>query len=91
MARNGNHMPKPDAVWVALGIVAFATMLSLPPKRRRVFLDALATLAAQSDSSDRVIAFGARKRWNGTMSQSIRSGVFWLKRLIVELERAVGS
>lgn len=89
MTRNGNHMPKPDEFWIALGILVAAWVETTTPKQRRQFIAALERHAAEHENSVRVIVFGSRRRWNGGMSSAIRGGVSWVKGLIIELKRAV--
>lgn len=91
MARNGNHLPRPEAIWIALGIVVFAIVRTMSRKKRALFIAELKSLVAEHEGADRVIAFGSRARWNGGMLNAIRGGVFWIRRLIVELERAAGE
>lgn len=90
MAGNGNHMPKPEAIWIALGITIAATAIALGPKRRPTFFAAFRTLIAQHESRERVVSFDAGRNHRRAMSQSIRASVSWLLRLIVELDDGVG-
>lgn len=90
MSNNGNGIPKPEPVWIALGIVVAALATALGAQRRRVFFDALRTMVEQHENRSNVAVFGSL-RFNGrNMSQAIRGGVAWLKRLIVELDDGEG-
>lgn len=90
MSENGwDHLPKPDAIWVALGIVTVAIATALGARRRADFVTALRTLADRHDARERIIAFG--RQTNGrTMSRAVQGGVAWVRRLIVELDDGAG-
>lgn len=83
---NGNHMPRPEPGWVALGIVVAALAVALGGERRRMFFDAMRRLVEQHETRNRVVVFGSQRNHVRAMSHAIRGGVAWLKRLIVELD-----
>jgi hypothetical protein len=82
-------MPRPSAELVAVGIVAAAVALTLQAiigrRAKRTFLRALSAYADQHERLERVVVFGARR--NGrTMSDAVRGGVAFVRRLVTELE-----
>lgn len=86
MSQHWNHMPKPEPIWIALGIVVAAIAAALGAKRRRVFFAALRELVHQHESRERVVSFTAARSQTRAMSQAIRGGAAWLSRLIEELD-----
>lgn len=94
MSQPSNHMPKPEPVWIALGIVVAAVAVTLSvmlgERATRVFFDAMRQMIAAHENRERVVVFGATGRNGRTMSNAIRGGVAWLKRLIVELDDGEG-
>lgn len=88
---NGSDgMPKPEAIWVALGIVVVAVAVALGSRQRALFFDALRMLIAEHESRERIVVFGRAGRNGRTMSNAIRGGVAWLRRLIVEIDDGEG-
>lgn len=91
MRPNGsNHFPKPEPVWVVLGIVVWAVAVALGPKRRRVFIDTLDELTAEHAARGRVVAFGTHSARSRALSSSARTGAAYLQRLIAALRTALG-
>lgn len=84
-----NHMPKPEAYWIALGITIAATAVALGARRRALFFDAIRTLSTQHDTRERVVSF--KPPINGRLlSLAVRGAVTWLSRLVEELDDGDG-
>jgi hypothetical protein len=87
MASNGtNHRPKPEPVWIALGIVVWAVAVALGPKRRQAFIDTLAELTDDHAARRRVIGFEPPQSRSRALSQSVLVAAAWLQRLIGDLK-----
>lgn len=80
------EMPRVEGYWIALGIVVVAAAVAFGPRRRKTFLDALRELTALHERRERVIVFGNNHRSSRTISNAIRQGVTWLRRLLDEVE-----
>jgi hypothetical protein len=80
-------MPDPGPAWIALGIIAGALVISLPPSRRKLFIAALKALTAQHDQAERVVAFGPRTSREKAISHAVLGGTAWIRRLVQEIER----
>ena len=88
MTNGGNHLPKPEAIWVALAIVVWAIAAALGPRRRAGFIDAMAAATAQHEARERVLAFGRNGAHSREMSRSVRAATAWLRRLEAALRTA---
>ena len=88
MPHRWEHMPKPEPIWIALGILVAAFVMTLSPRRKAAFLAALTTVADTHESMERVVAFDLRLNHARAMSHSIRGGVAWIRRLVSILETA---
>lgn len=90
MSQNGNGLPKPEPLWIALGIVVAAMAESLSPRRRALFFAALRTLTDEHEARSRVVVFGSARNHRRDLPQSVRVAIAWLRRLIVELDDGAG-
>lgn len=88
MPQTGEHMPKPEPIWIALGILVAAYFMTLGARRRRAFLAAVSDMADAHERMERIVAFEVRRNHARAMSHSIRGGVAWIRRLVSELETA---
>jgi hypothetical protein len=86
MADPGNHTPKPDSHWIALGVVVFALAASMGPNRRRAFIEALEQFTAETEARSRIVAFG--RVHSGAMSRNARTAASWLRRVVSQLRAA---
>lgn len=82
---NGNGMPKPDAMWIALGIVILALAEALEDGLGRRFIDALERRAAEHQDPQRVVAFGPMRSGRQALTQASRTAAAWVGRLAAEL------
>lgn len=87
---NGNGLPRPEAIWIALGIVVAAISAARGGKRRRRFIRALRGLIEDHEASSRVVVFGSATTHKRDLPHSIRVATRWLRRLITELNDGVG-
>jgi hypothetical protein len=83
--RNGNGMPRPEPIWIALGIVIFAIAEALEDGRGRRFLDALERRADEHQTTPTVIPFGARR----PSSQAAQMAAIWVSRVAQELRSVI--
>lgn len=83
-------MPRPEATWIALGILAAAMIEAIGPRRRRRLFDAMRDLADEHETQSRVVVFGHALKGRRDLPQSVRVAVAWVRRLIVELEDGAG-
>lgn len=86
MANGTNHLPKPDPVWVALGIIVAAIAAALGPTRRARFFDAMEELSVEHETRAHVLVFTRNHRRDLPRSAKVAS--HWLNRLVVELRAA---
>lgn len=93
MAENGrsNGMPKPEAVWLALGIAVAAMVETFGPKRRARFFAAMRALADEHETQSRVVVFGHTLNGRRDLPHSARVAAAWIRRLIDELEDGAGK
>lgn len=89
MAQN-NGLPRPEAIWIALGIVVWALAEALEDGRGRRFLAALDRLADEHAAQGRIVAFDPPVRGGRAMSHAARVAATWVSRIAAEL-RAAGK
>lgn len=90
MSEQGNGMPRPEAIWIALGIVVAALVEALGPRRRARFFAAMRALADEHETASRVVVFGHALNHRRDLPRSVRVAVAWIRRLIGELEDGAG-
>lgn len=78
-------MPKPTAIWIALGIVILALAEALEDGLGRRFLDALERRAAEHKDPQRVVVFGAVRANRAEVTQESRTASEWVGRLAADL------
>jgi hypothetical protein len=82
--RNGNGMPRPEPIWIALGIVIFAIAEALEDGRGRRFLDALERRADEHRASPRVVPLVGQR----PTSQASQQASAWVAKIAQELRSA---
>ena len=90
MAQNGNRMPDPDAVWIALGMVIWAIALALGGRRRGAFIAALAALTEDQDARRQVVSIHTTNGRKRAFTQSVQVAATYLARIVAELRAARG-
>lgn len=80
-----NGMPRPEPIWIALGMVAWAVARALSAERRDRFIDALQMTAAEHEQARRVVAFGPSDGGRRDMRRHARVAGAWVSRLAAEL------
>jgi hypothetical protein len=81
---NDHDLPKPEAIWIALGIVVWAIAEALEDGRGRRFIDALERRTAEHQRAAAVAPFGRRK----PTSSATRQAGAWLEKVTQELRTA---
>lgn len=88
MTTNGNHVPKPEPVWIALAFVIWAIALALGPQRRTRFIEALSELAENEEARRRVISINATNGRRRQVTASVQVAVRFARRIVAELRAA---
>lgn len=89
MRANGNHTPKPEACWLALGLVVWAIAIALGRRRRADFIDALERVAHHQEGKSRVVGFGPPNARRGRLTQASLVATAWALRLVADLRAAL--
>jgi hypothetical protein len=89
MASDRPEFPRPEAIWIALGIVVWAIAEALEDGRGRRFLDALERRTAEQAGALRVVPFGPPSPDDRTLGAASRLAAAWLRRLAAELRNAM--
>lgn len=90
MSERENGMPRPEAGWIALGIVVAAMIEAIGPRRRVRFFAAMRALADQHETQSRIVVFGHALNGRRDLPRSVRVAVAWIRGLIAELEDGAG-
>jgi hypothetical protein len=82
--QSGHDLPRPEAIWIALGIVVWAIAEALEDGRGRRFIEALERRATEHESGPRVVPISSRR----TPSRDVRQAGAWLAKVAQELRTA---
>ena len=88
MARSANHMPEPDAIWIALGFVIWAVARAMGGRRRDLFIDALAELVGDQETRRRVVSLHTTNGRKRAFTRSVQVAETYVARIVAELRAA---
>jgi hypothetical protein len=88
MATNGNHLPRPEAIWIALAFVVWAVAAALGAQRRARFIDALAAVTQNEDARRRVVAINSTNGRRRAVTANVQVAVTYVSRIVAELRAA---
>lgn len=83
-------MPPPEAIWMALGLIAWAVAMALAPTVRGRFMNALEMLSEQHEARWRVVSFPPPSLKTGDMSHATRIAIAWVRSILDEFRAARG-
>lgn len=85
---NGNGLPKPEPVWVALSLIVWAVAAALSAQQRSRFIDTLDSLAKDQEARRQVVAINVTNGRRRALTQSVQVAARFIERIVVELRAA---
>jgi hypothetical protein len=88
MAREPNHMPPPEPIWVALGLAIWAVAIALGDRRRGLFIDALERVASDQVAKRRIVAVHQPDGRRRAVTASVQVAASYVTRIVAQLRAA---